>query len=299
MKILFVCIEGKVKNPYANDNNEYDMDASSKTIKEGISLHFPDAEISTVKELAQNEGFIKAVSDFDCDLCICDMTSFNANVGYLGGIIEGQGKPVIYCAPSSHGPLPVITHKQTLIYSESSITNEFREALNQEIVRLLTSPNSEPSSLPSIQRQKVFVSYSHADRTYLDRLLVHLKPLEKQGSLDVWEDSKIMTGAHWQSEIDKALQQANIAILMISADFLASDFIVNNELPPLLTKAEVQGTKIVPVIVSPCRFVREQSLNKFQAVNNPTTPLSQISIHEREAIYDKLSQDIENVMKQS
>ncbi|MEZ9325977.1 toll/interleukin-1 receptor domain-containing protein [Vibrio cyclitrophicus] len=298
MKILFVCIAGKAKNPYANDSYEYDMDASSHIIRAGISLRFPDAEISTVKELDTTEGFVKAVANFDCDLCICDMTSFNANVGYLGGLLEGQGKPVIYCAPSSHGHLPVVTHKQTLIYSESSIANEFREALNQEIDRVLTAPNSEPNSLPSIQRQKVFVSYSHADRDYLDRLLVHLKPLEKLGALDVWEDSKIMTGAHWQNEIDKALQQANIAILMISADFLASDFIVNNELPPLLTKAEVQGTKIVPVIVSPCRFAREQSLNKFQAVNNPTAPLSQISSHEREAIYDKLSQDIENAVRQ-
>ncbi|CDT46197.1 toll/interleukin-1 receptor domain-containing protein [Vibrio coralliirubri] len=298
MKILFVCIVGKAKNPYANDNHEYDMDLSSNIIREGISLSFPDAEISTVKDLDKTEGIIKAIADFDCDLCICDMTSFNANVGYLGGVIEGLGKQVIYCAPSSHGQLPVITHKQTLIYSESSITNEFREALNQEIDRLLTSPNSEPNSLPSIQRQKVFVSYSHADRAYLDRLLVHLKPLEKQGALDVWEDSRIITGDHWQNEIDKALQQANIAILMISADFLASDFIVNNELPPLLTKAEVQGTKIVPVIISPCRFAREHALNKFQAVNNPTTPLSQMSSHEREAIYDKLSQDIEKAVTQ-
>ncbi len=297
MKILLVGIVGKVKNPYATDDTEYDMTITSQTLREGIELRFPQAKVVSVNELDKEKSYYETILKFDCDLCVCDMTSYNANVAYLAGLLEGHGKPVIYCSPSSHGALPVITHKTTLIYSDSSLANEFREALNQEIDRLITSPCSQPIVLPSIKRHKVFISYSHADKAYLDRLLVHLKPLEKKGLLDVWVDSKIMTGEDWQQEINSALQQANIAILMVSADFLASDFIVNNELPPLLTKAEVQGTKIVPVVVSPCRFARDSSLNKFQAVNEPSKPLSLITVNEREAIYDKLSLDIESVLK--
>jgi hypothetical protein len=78
---------------------------------------------------------------------------------------------------------------------------------------------------------------------------------------------------------------------------MASDFIVDNELPPLLSKAEVKGTKIVPVVLSHCRFSREPSLNRFQAVNQPSEPLSLMNVDEREAIYDKLASDIESALE--
>ena len=126
--------------------------------------------------------------------------------------------------------------------------------------------------------------------------MVHLKPLEKKGLIDVWQDTNIKTGDRWREIIDKALSEANIAILMISADFLASDFIIKNELTPILSKAEVKGTKIVPLIVSHCRFSREPTLNRFQAANQPSQPLSLMSEDEREAIYDKLASDIESAL---
>lgn len=149
----------------------------------------------------------------------------------------------------------------------------------------------------SSRKPKAFISYSHTNKEYLDRLMVHLKPLERNGLIDVWQDTKIKIGDRWKDEIDKALSEANIAILMISADFMASDFIVDNELPPLLSKAEVKGTKIVPVVLSHCRFSREPSLNRFQAVNQPSEPLSLMNVDEREAIYDKLASDIESALE--
>ncbi len=81
---------------------------------------------------------------------------------------------------------------------------------------------------------KIFISYSHKDGEWKDRLLVQLRVLEKQGFLETWDDSRIKTGDDWFPEIEKALEEANIAILMISADFLASDFILGEEIPRLL-----------------------------------------------------------------
>ncbi|EGR4159191.1 TPA: toll/interleukin-1 receptor domain-containing protein [Vibrio cholerae] len=298
MKILIVIIGGKVKNPYAADEIEYDMNTTTTILREGIIKAFPSAEVVTIAEIKNGKDYIYAVREYEFDICICDLTSFNSNVSYIAGVIEGAGFPVIYCAPVSHGALPVISHTNTLLYSETSIANEFRDALNQEISRVMTNPKTSSSYSPVVKRHKAFISYSHSDREYLDRLLVHLKPLKNLGLIDIWEDSQIKTGDQWLNQIKTALEQSNIAILLISADFLASDFIVNNELPPLLSNAEVQGTKIVPVIVSPCRFARDPQISKFQAVNNPSTPLSTMQEYEREVIYDKLASEIESVVKQ-
>ena len=122
---------------------------------------------------------------------------------------------------------------------------------------------------------------------------MHLKPLEKLGLVDVWDDTKIKVGDHWKNEIEKALQRAGIAVLIISADFLASDFIVENELPPILERAQLEGTKIVPVVLKPCRFSRDANLSKFQALNPPDRPVQAMSDVEQEAIWDRLSQIIE------
>jgi hypothetical protein len=81
---------------------------------------------------------------------------------------------------------------------------------------------ARPATAISGGRGKVFVSYSHRDRKWVDRLLVHLKPLERAGYLDVWEDTRIAPGSNWKEEIDNALRASQIAVLLISADFLAS-----------------------------------------------------------------------------
>lgn len=152
---------------------------------------------------------------------------------------------------------------------------------------------------PSIKKsKKVFISYSHKDSAHLERLRVHLKPLEKLGVVDVWDDTKIKVGNHWQKEIDTALHQAAIAVLIISADFLASDFIIDNELPPILEKAQLDGTKIVPVILKPCRFSRDANLSRFQALNPPDKPVHGMNESEQEVIWDRLSQIIEAEIEQ-
>jgi TIR domain len=146
---------------------------------------------------------------------------------------------------------------------------------------------------------QVFISYSHADRRWLDRLLGHLRPLVREGYIQVFSDRSIRVGADWQSEIQAALDAASIAVLLISADFLASDFIADQELPHLLAGAESKGTTVMPVIVGPSLFETMPSLSRFQAANSPSRPLSAMRSSEWNKILVDLAREIHRVVSRS
>src|SRR6202022_3571589 len=100
------------------------------------------------------------------------------------------------------------------------------------------------------ERTKVFISYSHSDAEWLQRLQVHLRPLVRTSTIALWADTKITPGSKWQDEIGRALAATKVAILLVSADFMASDYIAGRELPALLEASEKDGAIILLVIVS-------------------------------------------------
>jgi|GEM_PF-2335444 len=141
---------------------------------------------------------------------------------------------------------------------------------------------------PALVQRKVFISYSHHDVEWLQRLRIHLVAIENDSIIDLWDDTKIAAGAQWKQEITEAINTASIAILLISADFLASDFIRENELPMLLSAAETGGLTIIPIILSPSVFMHTQ-LSMFQAANSPSKPLIGMSLAESEAVLSKVA----------
>jgi hypothetical protein len=107
----------------------------------------------------------------------------------------------------------------------------------------------------------------------------------------------IMPGTKWREEIQKAVASAKVVVLLISADFFASDFITTNELPPLLAAAEMEGAVILPIIVSPSWFEQTASLARFQAVNPPSKPLVNMNKGAQEKVFVKAIQAIERVFR--
>jgi hypothetical protein len=125
-------------------------------------------------------------------------------------------------------------------------------------------------------RTKVFVSYSHEDRDWLNRLGQHLAVLERQGLVDLWSDARIEVGASWEGEIESALSEAKVAVLLVSPAFLASSFVWSKEMPRIIAHAD-QGMDVLPLILRPCAWRLEGALARLQARPTDARPLSLVS----------------------
>ena len=152
---------------------------------------------------------------------------------------------------------------------------------------------SESSQL----RNTVFIGYSHKDLIWVNRLKIHLKPLEEEYNIQIWDDRKIHVGTKWREEINKALDSTRVAILFISADFFASDFIMKNELPPLLTHVNDSGVIILPIISGPSWYYDVNPLSEYGSINDPNEPLLAMDENSREKIFSKTVMEIRNLFK--
>ena len=168
--------------------------------------------------------------------------------------------------------------------------------IKQELGTLPVVAHHKTINNPKFERQKVFVSYSHIDKEYLIDLKRHFKPFLKQ--IDFWDDSKILPGQKWKDEIVKAINETKVAILLVSTDFLGSDFISTDELPPLLKAAEEDGATILIVIVKPCLFEEFPELNQYQALNPPNNPVIKMEYDEREDLWVNLVRQTKRILEE-
>jgi hypothetical protein len=145
----------------------------------------------------------------------------------------------------------------------------------------------------------IFISYSTVDGKWLDRLLDNLRPLVREGSVRVFSNKNIQVGQDWRGEIQAALGSATVAVLLVSDNFLASDFIMRHELPPLLAAAEERGTIVMPVIVGHSPYEDMPELARFQAANSPDRPLSSMRPSEWSRVLVNLARTIAEISRGS
>ncbi len=105
-------------------------------------------------------------------------------------------------------------------------------------------------------RPRVFLSYSHLDEDWKDRVVGHLRELEGRGLLEVWDDRRMGAGDDWRREIQGAVEASDVAVLLVSAHFLGSSFIMDVEVPSLLRRRDSAGLRGLPLIVEPCSWRR-------------------------------------------
>jgi hypothetical protein len=144
-------------------------------------------------------------------------------------------------------------------------------------------------------RSSVFFSYSHKDSKWLDKFQKMLAPMV-HGGLKVWSDEQIRPGALWRDEIKAALANAKVAVLLVTPDFLDSDFIKNKELPHLFKAAKEEGLRIlwVPIKHSLYEFT---DIADYQAAHSPTRPLAMLKPAEVSTALVSISKAIAEAME--
>lgn len=135
------------------------------------------------------------------------------------------------------------------------------------------------SSAPISPRRNVFISYCHEDGDTCEKVRKRLRALEREGLLDVWGDHLIKAGERWSDKIGGALDKAQAALLLVSEDFLDSDFIRNVELPMLLERESRGLTRIfwIPVRKSSV-FSSRPDIAAFESLLKP--PDTSLQDHE-------------------
>ncbi len=158
------------------------------------------------------------------DLIVADISMSDDNVWFEVGLAQAMEKPLVLIQQREtmfalDRFVPFDSLYRVILYDRASLRLDLVPHLADDMTIAFRDPQQyiewarkeEPYKVPS-----AFVSYSHADRQSLDRLLVHLKPLEKRGLLDVWADTMIRAGDRWEQEVSNALDRAAIAVLLVS-----------------------------------------------------------------------------------
>ena len=159
----------------------------------------------------------------------------------------------------------------------------------------------------------IFISYSHKDnesldpsKRWLDRVKEHLEPLVQQGKIAICSDQDVELGDDRHANIQKHLNGARAALLLVSPAFLASKYIRNNELPVLFRNAQQQGVTIIPIVLRPCLFaeikfkypdpttgLEEFTLASLQAAGSPSKALSEMTEGDQDRALVKVAQRLE------
>jgi len=143
---------------------------------------------------------------------------------------------------------------------------------------------------------KIFVSYSHKDESFKDELVTMLAGLQRRGVIDTWQDRRIESGAEWFDAIHNAMKECNMALLLVSPDFVASRFIQEKELAHLFQRRVEEGLRVVPIIVRPCLWQSEPVIKDLQALPKDGKPVISFSKEngDRDQVWAEIGKVVEN-----
>jgi len=146
------------------------------------------------------------------------------------------------------------------------------------------------------RRKKIVVSYANQEKNELLELEKILNPLERAGLISFWTDNQILPGQEWNPEIQGQFQQADIILLLVSASFLASDYIHNVEMNIAIERHAKGECQIVPIILKECDW-QHDPLKKFQALPKGIRPVYSPHRASPDEAWKEVSEGIRKVIK--
>ena len=149
------------------------------------------------------------------------------------------------------------------------------------------------------KKHRIFFSYSHKDEKYRDELEVHMAMLKRSGAIETWHDRKILAGENWDDKIKEQLMQADIVLLMLSPDFLNSDYIWDQELGLLKDRKTKEGDKlkVTPIFTRPCDTIGLEWMDHQGLQKDHQSKLPWISsAHDRDELYLDMIKELRQIL---
>jgi hypothetical protein len=142
-----------------------------------------------------------------------------------------------------------------------------------ELVKGAEDLAAKKPSTAGLEPIPAFVSYSHADTKLKTELIKHLAPLHRLQLVSHWDDGEIKPGDHWEKSIADQMTAAKLILLLISSDFIASEFCYEKELVAALKRDRAKTARVLPVILRPCLW-QELPFGKLQAAPHEGKPIT-------------------------
>jgi hypothetical protein len=146
-------------------------------------------------------------------------------------------------------------------------------AIEDRILTVSHQPSNNHDLTQTTQSMKLFFSYAHKDERLRDELAKHLSLLKREGIITTWHDRDITAGTNWAQAIDTNLNDADIILLLISADFLASDYCYDIEMQRAIERHNTQEARVIPIILRPCDW-HSAPFGKLQALPKDAKPVT-------------------------
>src|SRR6266704_889376 len=140
---------------------------------------------------------------------------------------------------------------------------------------------------------KMFCCYAHEDEPLLNKLKAHLRPLQRKGLIDVWYDRDISAGTDWEQQIKEQLNTAQIILLLVSPDFMDSDYCYGIELKRALERDEQGEAHVIPIILRPVYW--QDVLGKLQALPTDAIPVMSSGWQYQDEAFFNVTEGIRNV----
>src|SRR5215470_4516518 len=143
----------------------------------------------------------------------------------------------------------------------------------------------------------IFFCYAREDEALLNKLKTHLRPLQRQSLIDVWYDREISAGTEWEQEIKEHLNTAQIILLLVSPDFMDSDYCYGIEMKRAIERHERKEARVIPVILDHV-YWQVDPLNKLQALPTDGKPVMSTSWHSLNEALFNVTEGIRKVVEQ-
>ena len=227
------------------------------------------------------------IEDFYCQM-FSELADF---IDYVPGMNELEKIETVWKLSQRHGEQ--VSHA---IHSMREIhDNPYHPLPEKSFLQIvakreyLMRPESQPSAI------ELFYAYSHKDEELRQQLENHLAGLRWQGVIKDWHDRKIGAGGEWEGQIDEHLNTAHVVLLLISSDFMASDYCYDVEMKRAMERHEAGETRVIPVILRPV-FWRESPFRKLLAL--PTDGQAVTLWNNQDAAFTNIAEGIRKVIEE-